>query len=261
MTNTNNLTQEDMWDQGYQSRNEFSDIDFSWRNRTNLLVAREIESVGLENKSILEIGAGDSAWLPYLAKKYPDSRFAGLDYSEAGCARLAERLKSSGLSADVFREDFFAPSSPLHGKFDLVLSFGVVEHFLNLPDALSAKKKFIKQDGLLFTLIPNMAGAIGLLTKLYNRKVFDRHNAHDWNSFRDGHDKAGLRILSGGYLGSSNFGVLSSCFTKHSGFGWHSYVLLTRLTKMLSFIENKLGDFPVSKAFSPIIYAISRVKN
>ena len=84
------------------------------------------------------------------------------------------------------------------------------------------------------------------------------HNPHDWNSFLEGHRKAGLTVISGGYLGSGNFGVLSSCFKKHEGLSWHTYVLLTRLSKAVWLLESKLGDLPGSRMFSPHIYAISR---
>jgi hypothetical protein len=139
------------------------------------------------------------------------------------------------------------------------LSFGVVEHFTELSHVLLAKQKYLKDKGLMFTLIPNMAGSIGYLTKLFNREVYEMHNPHDWNSFLAGHREAGLMVISGGYIGSTNFGVLSSCFEKSQGFSWHTYVFLTRLTKAMGLVESKFGDLPSSRLFSPYIYAISRV--
>jgi hypothetical protein len=102
-----------------------------------------------------------------------------------------------------------------------------------------------------------MAGSIGHFTRLFNRKIYEMHNPHDWHSFLEGHREAGLTVISGGYLGSINFGVLSSCFEKHEGLPWHIYVFLTRLTKALWLVESKLGDLPSSRMFSPYIYAIS----
>jgi SAM-dependent methyltransferase len=219
------LTEKDMWDRGYRARHELQGLELGWRGHTNRLIAEKIESVGLKHKAILELGAGDSAWIPYLADKYGDSRFAGLDYSETGCARLAQRLEQAGLSVEVFHQDMFAPGPALLGSFDLVLSFGLVEHFHDLGQVLTAKKRFLKPHGRLFTLIPNLAGSLGLLTRLYNREVYALHNPHDWESFRDGHARAGLRILAGGYLGSSNFGVAASCFDHPSGLAWHECYL------------------------------------
>lgn len=255
-----NLTNKETWDQGYVSRNEIFELKFGWRDRSNELIAKKIEEIGLDGKNILEIGAGDSQWLPYLAKKYPGAQFAGLDYSKAGCEKLAERAAaiSEKATIDIYHQDMFAMESELHGRFDLVLSFGVVEHFTDLSHALLAKQKYLKDQGLMFSLIPNMAGSIGQLVKLFNREIYDMHNPHDWDTFLEGHRKAGLTVISGGYLGSTNFGVLSSCFKKPEGLSWHTYVFLTRLTKAIGWVESKLGDLPTSRLFSPYIYAISR---
>jgi 2-polyprenyl-3-methyl-5-hydroxy-6-metoxy-1,4-benzoquinol methylase len=255
------LTKKEDWDKGYVSRKEIVDLNLGWRNHTNYLIVKKIEEIGLDGKSVLEIGAGDSQWLPYFAKKYPGSRFAGLDYSKVGCERLAERAAAicEATTIAIYHQDIFAMENVLHERFDLVLSFGVVEHFTELSHVLLAKQKYLKDKGLMFTLIPNMAGSIGYLTKLFNREVYEMHNPHDWNSFLAGHREAGLMVISGGYIGSTNFGVLSSCFEKSQGFSWHTYVFLTRLTKAMGLVESKFGDLPSSRLFSPYIYAISRV--
>lgn len=255
------LTTKEDWDQGYVSRKEVVELQFGWRHHINRLLADRIEEIGLDGKSILEIGAGDSQWIPYFAKKYASSRFAGLDYSQLGCERLAERVSAicGAAIVEIYCQDMFDVKSSLHGKFDLVMSFGVVEHFTELSNALYAKCKYLNDQGLLFTIIPNMAGSIGYLSKLFNREIFEMHNPHDLNSFIKGHRDAGLVVLSSGYLGSTNFGVLSSCFEKHEGLSWHAYVFLTRLSKAVGLIESKLGNLPASKPFAPYIYAVSRV--
>jgi 2-polyprenyl-3-methyl-5-hydroxy-6-metoxy-1,4-benzoquinol methylase len=256
----NALTRREYWDQGYAARDERAECRFDWREYVNHLLVKKIEGLGLDGKRVLEIGAGDSAWLPYFARRYPGSRFAGLDYSEAGCARLAKRAAGLGRPSaiEVHHQDMFAADSALHGQFDLVMSFGVVEHFADLAQPLAAKRRYLADGGTMFTLIPNMAGVIGRLTKRFNRAVYDMHNPHDWESFLDGHRRAGLAVSAGGYLGSSNFGVLSSCFTEPRGAAWHTYVLLTRLSKAVWFLESRFGDLPASRTFSPYIVAASR---
>ncbi|ALA60773.1 class I SAM-dependent methyltransferase [Nitrospira moscoviensis] len=258
----NALTRPEYWEQGYVAREEGTEYRFGWRDYANHLLAKKIEDIGLDGKRVLEIGAGDSPWLPYFAGKYPGGRFAGLDYSQAGCERLAKRAAALGgaSSIEVHHQDLFAAHSELHGRFDLVVSFGVVEHFADLAHALAAKRRYLKDGGLMCTVIPNMAGVLGRLTRRFNRSVYDMHNPHDWESFLDGHRRAGLAVLSGGYLGSSNFGVLSSCFRERRGLAWHTYVLLTRLSKAVWFLESRFGDLPASKTLSPYIVAVSRAK-
>jgi len=255
-----NLTNVEMWNRGYMSRGEFAELNFGWRNHCASLITEKIEEIGLDGKSVLEIGAGDSPWLTYFARKYPSGRFGGLDYSTAGCERLSRRVAAAGskVRVDIYQQDVFAAESALHGQFDVLLSFGVVEHFSDLSKTLLVKRNYLNEHGLMFTLIPNMAGSIGFFTRLFNRAVYEMHNPHDLVSFLEGHRKAGMAVLSGGYLGSINFSVLAGCFNERRGLSWHAYVILTRLSKAIGYLECKLGGFPVSKSFSPYIYAISR---
>lgn len=253
------LTKKQDWDDNYTNRDESADSEFGWRDHTNVLIAKKIQDIGLDGKNILEIGAGDSYWLPFFAKQYPDSRFAGMDYSQAGCERLATRVAVSGLSnIDIYHRDMFEKAAGLQGTFDLVMSFGLVEHFSALSEVLLMKSTYLKKQGYLFSLIPNMAGSIGYFAKRFNPKVYNAHNPYDWRSFVEGHRQAGLTVISGGYLGSNNFGVLSGCFEKQAGLSWHAYVFLSRLSKAIFFMENRWGDLPESSVFSPYIYAISQ---
>lgn len=255
------LTRREMWERGYRLREEYAELSFDWRNMSNRLIVDKIEEIGLDGKRIVEIGAGDSQWVPYLAKNHPTSRFAGLDYSRAGCERLYQRMEASAANTDieVLCEDFFSTETPNHGRFDLVLSFGVVEHFSGLSGALLAKRNYLNEKGFMFTLIPNMAGIIGLFARLVNKAVYDMHKPHDYMSFLEGHYKAGMTVLSGGYIGSINFGVLSSCFTdKKRNLSWYAYVFMNRLSNAIGYTESHLGHFPASKLLSPYIYAISQ---
>jgi 2-polyprenyl-3-methyl-5-hydroxy-6-metoxy-1,4-benzoquinol methylase len=253
------LTKKEYWNNNYASREEVVDLELGWRDYTNFLIAKKIQDIGLDRKNVLEIGAGDSYWLPYFAKQHPSSRFTGMDFSQAGCDKLAKRVAAFSLSnVDICQQDMFSMESDLQGKFDLVMSFGVVEHFTDLSNVLMSKCLYLKDEGYMFSVIPNMAGLIGSLTKLFNREIYNAHNPHDLTSFLKCHHKAGLTIISGGYLGSTNFGVLSSCFEKKAGLSWQAYVFLTRLSKAIFLIEKKLGNLPVSRVFSPYIFAISR---
>lgn len=253
------LTDKIYWEETYNRRKSQSSLDVDgFANFSNRLILNKMLEVGMMNKRILEIGAGDSVWLPYLARKFPSSQFVGLDYSESGCMLLSERAHKAGVNIDVIRDDMFVENSQLHGSFDVVISFGVVEHFDDLGLVLAAKKRYLRSGGVIFTLIPNLAGILGRLVRLWNREVYDKHNPHDLVSFFSGHKQAGLTVISGGYLGSSNFGVLSSCFPERRGLPWQISRGLVAASLASWWFESKIGNFPSSKTFSPYIYAISQ---
>ena len=253
------LTDKIYWEGTYSNRKRqpFLSID-GFKNYSNRVLFSKLREIGLEKKRILEIGAGDSAWLPYLAKQFPTSEFVGVDYSEGGCKLLSERAHALS-NIEVVHEDIFLQSSKLHGSFDVAISFGVVEHFDDLTHVLCVMKRYLKQGGVLFTLIPNMAGVVGDLTRLWNLAVYEKHNPHDWDSFLLGHQRAGLELISGGYLCSNNFAVLSSCFKERRGLSWQMSRILVAVSLAIWLIESSVGGLPPSRTFSPYIYATSRI--
>jgi 2-polyprenyl-3-methyl-5-hydroxy-6-metoxy-1,4-benzoquinol methylase len=254
------LTQSDYWESGYVTRDNARPLEVrGFRNFSDRKIIETIEALGLEGKRILEVGAGDSAVLTHLAHQYRGrASFIGLDYSAAGCALLMRRAEREQAVVSVVEGDLFQPDSRMLGSFDVVYSYGVVEHFQNLSAVLLAKARFLSAAGRMLSIIPNMAGVLGALTRRYNKRVYELHVPHDLQSFLRGHADAGLEVLQAGYVCSSNFGVLASCFSSPQDRGWRSYVWLARLSKLLWFVEDALGELPHSGRFSPYIYVTSR---
>lgn len=253
------LTDTSYWDANYIARSALQPVDVTgYKNLSAALTFEVIKSVGIEGKRVLEIGGGGSAWLAYFASHYPGSEFTALDYSDEGCALLRDYANQHALqNLHTVCADMFDPEHAL-GKFDLVYSHGVVEHFTDLSATLTPMKNFLTDNGRLVTFIPNMSGILGMLTRSFNRAVYDIHVPHNRESFVKGHRNAGLEILEAGYLASTNFGVLSSCFEQQSGMKWRLYKQLTRISKILWAFESRAFRLPASRMFSPYIYAISK---
>lgn len=254
----NRLTNKDYWESTYATdRGSGIDLD-DWRNYSDTEIFRRLAPVVATSDNVIEVGAGDSMWLSFLARHYPGKPFTGLDYSEAGCDKLAARLEREQVSAQIVCADAFSPPPHLLEAADLALSFGVVEHFDDLGGALSAFARLVRPRGTLFTLIPNMSGLLGTLTKRWNQRVYELHVPHDLASFRAGHRRANLEIMEAGYLGSSNFGVLSSCLDGPHSRGYTMYKWLSRLSKTAWLLESRGIPLPTTQFFSPYIYCISR---
>jgi len=211
--------------------------------------------------AILEVGAGNSDWMIRVINEFKPFHCTGLDYSEDGCRLLKDKSKVNNVEIDVIHADMFSPPDEMLKQFNFVMSFGVVEHFKDLTEVLGIISQFLKFNGVMFTLIPNMSGINGALARLWNKKIYDIHVPHDLTSFVEGHDAAGLDILWADYLGSSSFGVLSSCFQKHQGINYFIYKQLTRVSKILWLFESKIKSLPATKVFSPYILVISRVRD
>ncbi len=251
------LTSKSYWDKTYINERERHISVDGFRNYCVRRIYETLCEIGLENKRILEVGAGDSLWLPFLAKQFPSGNFTGLDYSKIGCDRLKNTAAATGLPINVVHSDLFNPPKKLFQHYDVVISFGVVEHFEDLSQVVKALKYYVKLDGIIYSLIPNMAGIIGFLTRLINRSVYDVHNPHNINSFVEGHRKAGLFVMNAGYVCSNNFGLLSSCIAKDKKLLWQFYLMLSRLSKLSWLIESNLFKLPVTSFMSPYIYCVT----
>ena len=77
---------------------------------------------------LLEVGCGNSIWLPYFAKQF-GFLVSGLDYSEEGCRTSREMLAEAGVRGMIRCADVFARPDDMRNRYDVIVSVGVVEHF------------------------------------------------------------------------------------------------------------------------------------
>ncbi len=252
------LTTKDYWEHSYAGRKHSCLLSTGTGSRPTRDILTVLESIGLAGKTIVEAGAGDSLWIPYLAAHYPDATFIGLDYADHGCALLrakSERFNNVG----VIKGDIFQPEEALLGCADVVASFGVVEHFSDLGATMKAIARYARPGGIIFTSIPNLSGIPGAYIKASNRSIYDLHQPHDLKSFLRGHKDAGLEIVSAGYLGVMNFGVASSCFNTKRSINYQFYRVLSAVSWATWWLQDRGLRLPVTKVFSPYIYAIARI--
>jgi 2-polyprenyl-3-methyl-5-hydroxy-6-metoxy-1,4-benzoquinol methylase len=161
-----------------------------------------------QGKRFLEIGCARSVWLPYFAKEF-GFKVYGIDYSEIGCQQAMQILSNEGVKGEIVCADFFSPLESMLKAFDVVVSFGVLEHFKDTTACIAAFSKFLKPGGLLITNIPNLCGLNGIIQKMINRSIFDIHVPLDKKSLVRVHQINGLRIISCDYFLFVNLGVLN----------------------------------------------------
>ena len=255
------------WSQYYHSRNHneacHKAVNFNdFRNTPHKLILSEIGKIidAKRNQdkepNILEIGAGDSNILIDIANRYNlKNEIYGLDYLQEACLRLRKKAEKQGIPIKTICADLFSPPPALLGRFDIVLSFGVVEHFTDLTHVIEAISKYASKNGLVFTLIPNNKdGIYGWMMKKFNKKVYDSHVLYSKSDLENAHNQAGLQVLQCKYLVSSNFGMLSWCFAdRKRGFLYWIYKQLTRVSKTVWFFESKFGHLKPVSLFAPYI--------
>jgi len=206
-------------------------------------------------RKLMELGCGGSAYLPFFAKRY-GFEVHGIDYSAHGCELARSVCKAESVDVTVYCADLFNPPDDLTGKFDVVVSFGVIEHFTDTCQTISACKRYLKSGGLLLTVIPNMGGMVGSLTRLFARKIYDAHQVISPKELSISCVHAGLSVQQSGYFMFSNFGVLN--FGEKSGvLSLSILAIMKSITLVFWILETRFGPFSPRRLGSPYVICVA----
>lgn len=213
-----------------------------------------------DETSILEVGCAGSVWLPYFAQEF-GFEITGLDYTENGCAQTEDILRQSNLKGRIVCADFFSPPGDMIEKYDVVVSFGVAEHFENTAHCLEAFGKFLKPGGILISFIPNMTGAVGFFQKIFDYSIYKIHIPLNRGVFEMAHKEAGFIVESCDYFLAINWGVVNlENWKLDKPF---RYKILVRIRSWLSkvfwILEEKAGlHLKPNQLTSPFILCVAK---
>ena len=156
----------------------------------------------------LEMGCGNSLWLPYFARQWGYA-VSGIDYSEDGCELARANLRATGCDGEVYQRDFTRLSDEFAGAFDVVLSLGVVEHFHDTAGIVGIFARCLAPGGVLVTVIPNLAGGMGRIVRWIDRAVYDLHVPLTREALVAAHAIHGLKITEAAFLSFAQLGMVN----------------------------------------------------
>jgi len=238
-----------------------TNLDNYVNRRFHEFFSRIFSRIEPRGKFLLEVGCAKSSWLPYFAQQF-GFRVSGLDYSEIGCRQSQGILSNAGVKGEIICADFFAPPASLAGKFDVVVTFGVVEHFTDTRSCLEALVRLLKPGGLLVTNIPNLGGWIGAIQKMVNRPVYDIHVPLGVEPLNKAHEQSGLKVLNCDYFLFTQFGVLNLNGLDSSSLDWKIkntlLKILFHLSKLVWYCEGVFGKLRPNRLMSPYINCVAQ---
>jgi SAM-dependent methyltransferase len=210
---------------------------------------------------VLEVGAGGSRILPYLARNF-DYNVLGSDFSFAGCLLLRANLALQRVTGGVVCEDFLQSSLPAEA-FDLVYSAGLIEHFDDLRSVVAEHLRLVKPGGRLVLMVPNLQGFQGRILRRLAPSLWAAHRVFSPGELAEVLRRIGLEDIRFGYLGSFFIRILR-------GGGWsavdrwpawlqrpvHDSIRL--LNGLVSLFFRLSPVRPHSEAFSPEFFASAR---
>lgn len=208
--------------------------------------------------SFLEIGCGGSNILPRIIRLLSCDGW-GLDYSEAGIETCEFNLRQEKVKAKLVLDDLFTTEKLPSSHFDVVFSAGFIEHFTDIPGTINAIQKFVRSDGVLITLVPNLYGLVGTMHRFADKELFDKHIRISPEKMDSYHSTAGMTAL----MPAFHYGTF--CLTvanwnrvrKTMGiFGEFLFLGIKLLQEILTIPFQVIKNPPESKLLSPYIIGV-----
>jgi SAM-dependent methyltransferase len=168
----NNLTDRSFWKAFWESRK-----GLIFKIKPNYVFGDILAGIIAEKgiKTAVELGGFPGYYAIYL-KKYQHLKTSLLDYF-IHPGLVNELLEVNDLKPgdiDIIEADLFT-YEPAE-KFDMVLSFGLIEHFNDTKFIIKEHLKFLKPGGTLFITLPNFKSVNGWVQKNFDKENYDKHN-------------------------------------------------------------------------------------
>jgi 2-polyprenyl-3-methyl-5-hydroxy-6-metoxy-1,4-benzoquinol methylase len=216
---------------------------------------------GAGYRTFMEIGCAASAWLPYFAREYGYS-VSGLDYSETGCRLAEENLRLLGLKYDeIVCADIFewGPGK----KYDVIFSYGVIEHFDDPGKILGICREHLRENGLLITVVPNFNGLMGFLNEAAAPDIYRMHKVLTREQLVSLHEAAGLKNVRTDYAGIFSLAVVPWARSRRAllrpdGLPGKVAARVINYANLAFSLVLKHFDRPTSKFMSPYIISVAR---
>lgn len=236
--------------------------DNYWANAYRELVLdvappQDILRLWLENNipvaksaTCFEFGCFPGRYLAVLGKM--NYKLYGVDLAARVTTDLPLWLKQQGFQVGCFvQEDVFAFASQSEMTYDLVCSFGFMEHFADWQEILELHTGKVSKGGLLVVTVPNFAGLLQRsLHVLLDAENMKRHNIRAMcpDKWKDYLLSAGFSVQFHGSIGHFDFWIENPNANRFQIIG------SALVKKMIPFLR----CFPPCKIYSPFYGVIAR---
>ncbi len=123
-------------------------------------------------KEYFEVGCAPGNIMVFFNKVY-GYQVSGCDF--INCKIIEKNIKKAGVEqVQLYEEDF--RKMDLDKKYNIVASYGFVEHFQNYSDILSKHKKLVAEDGYIIIELPNIRKFNYILYKVFAPELLNIHN-------------------------------------------------------------------------------------
>lgn len=204
------ITTKDYWDQ-YWAKHDLPSYDltmglfYSYHLLFQEYISLMRKQLGRESLRIADFGCGNGLILKYLKENFIDIEVWGIEYSDAFYE--AEKVSELyGLEFKLLRTNILdGIPQEIMEKMDIVISVGLIEHFINPTEILNIMKTSLANNGCLITIIPNFEGVYNFLWRLYDTENYSLHHPITTDALIKIYDNIGLNEIKLYHLGTPVF--------------------------------------------------------
>lgn len=197
-----------------------------------------------------EVGCYPGHTLLYMAKEI-GFKVSGIDFLPGVKTEMPKYFEENGVFAEeLICEDFL--SFKTTKTYDVVLSYGFVEHFKNFEDIIVRQIQLVKPGGIMFMRCPNFTGLQYLLRYFLDKKQLQGHviqamNLRKWRRILEAND---MQILYHQYYRTAGYWVSEQPKNRFKR------IVAREIVRMCETIDERI-TFP-NKLLSPFLVSISR---
>jgi 2-polyprenyl-3-methyl-5-hydroxy-6-metoxy-1,4-benzoquinol methylase len=197
------LTDEKFWDEAWEQTKKKRVLKaghpYFGKNGVFMKVMRR-HAGPLEGKSVIELGGGGPNMRLLALKKWANVDAATIDFSPVGLQEVDHLFKSHQASLEMHEGDF--TTYDFQGRtFDIVVHWGVLEHFKDMAPILELCRRLLRPDGVMVFSMPNMKSIGSAAWKRWSPENWAAHEYHASDSIAEACGKAGLVLEEEFYFG------------------------------------------------------------
>jgi SAM-dependent methyltransferase len=170
---------QEVWDKEYKGIKNNLDNYVDENDKVSLWLEKFLSGQSSHKKKVFEIGCFPGSYLYHFGKhKY---ELNGIDITDEMDESFNNWLQSKGFSVgEIYKQDVFSFEPTI--KYDIVCSFGFIEHFSNFTELIEKHIDWTKPGGHIIITVPDFANSVqNFLHRYSDKQLLNIHNLKAMN--------------------------------------------------------------------------------